>query len=362
MARQRHGVGPASPEARVAAGLARRAVRGVITGGASIALELKMLAIALAALVALVLVLGAVLVVAGGKAEALTGAGVTPTCGDGVTQAPPDNLMPIYTAAADKYKLGDDGWAYLAAINRIETGFGTNTSTSSADAKGWMQFIDSTWAKYGVDADGDGRKDLNDPDDAIHGAANYLHASGAPGDWYKAIYAYNHADWYVKDVQTHAAQYLGECATTTYVTTQLAPGAKAKLLPDGMVLAPADAPEAVKQMINAANEIANKPYEWGGGHPPRIDDNGYDCSGLTMYALRAAGFVDRTRNWVSGDFMSFGDDGPGTWVTIYANDGHVFMVIAGVRLDSGGKNRVGSAWRKNQRSFSGFTVRHPPGL
>jgi cell wall-associated NlpC family hydrolase len=347
----------------MAAGLARRVVRGVVTGGSSIVLELKLLAVALGALLALALVLGTLLVVAGGKAEALTGAGVMPTCDSGVAQAPPEDLMSIYTAAADKYKLGDDGWAYLAAINRIETNFGANTSDSSANAKGWMQFIDSTWAKYGVDADGDGKKDVQDPDDAIHGAANYLHASGAPGDWYKAIYAYNHADWYVKDVQTHAAEYLGACATTTYMTTQTVAGAQGKLLSDGTALAPADAPDAVKSIIAAANEIANKPYRMGGGHGG-WKDSSYDCSGLVSYALHGAGLVSSPM--VSGNYMSWGDEGPGTWVTIYANSGHVFMIVAGLRLDTGGGDRHGTAWRTpdraKKRSFSGFTVRHPPGL
>jgi cell wall-associated NlpC family hydrolase len=353
---------PSSPEARMAAGLARRVARGVITGGSSLVLELKLLAVALGMLLVLVLLLGTLLVVAGGKAEALTGAGVTPTC-KGVPQSPPEDLMSIYTSAADKYKLGEDGWAYLAAINRIETNFGTNTSNSSANAKGWMQFIDSTWAAYGVDGDGDGTKNVQDPDDAIFGAANYLHASGAPGDWYKAIYAYNHADWYVQDVLEHAETYRGGCGTTSYVTTQTVAGAKGKLLPGGTALAPADAPEKVKQIIAAANKIVNKPYVWGGGHGA-WEDNGYDCSGLVSYALHGAGLVSSPMT--SGNYMRWGGQGPGSWVTVYSNAGHVFMIVAGLRLDTGGGDRRGTAWRTperaKKRSFSGFSVTHPPGL
>jgi hypothetical protein len=355
--------GLASPEARVAAGLARRVVRGVVTSGASIAVELKLLLAALVALLALVLIIGAVLIMAGGKAEALTDSGVTPTCGTAAEQAPPEDLMPIYTAAADRYELGDDGWAYLAAINRIETSFGQNLAVSSADAKGWMQFIDSTWAAYGVDADGDGSKDVNDPDDAIFGAANYLRASGAPRDWYKAIYAYNHADWYVQDVRSHAEGYLGQCSSPTYASTQTVAGARAKLLSDGTALAPADAPQAVKAVIAAANEIANKPYKWGGGHGG-WSDSGYDCSGLVSYALHGADLLGSPMT--SGLLAAWGDQGPGTWITIYANAGHVFMIVAGLRLDTGGGDRKRSAWRSaeiaRKRSFSGFTVRHPPGL
>ena len=95
----------------------------------------------------------------------------------------------------------------LASINKIETAFGTNLNVSSAGAVGWMQFLPSTWEGYGVDANGDGRKDPYNPVDAICGAANYLKASGGAGDLYNAILAYNHADWYVQEVLLYARAY-----------------------------------------------------------------------------------------------------------------------------------------------------------
>ena len=116
----------------------------------------------------------------------------------------PANLIPIYKHAARRYHVP---WSTLAAINKYETGFGTNVSTSSAGAVGWMQFLPSTWARWGVDANGDGRKDPNDPEDAIFAAARYLQAAGAESDLGKAVFAYNHADWYVKLVLEKAAQY-----------------------------------------------------------------------------------------------------------------------------------------------------------
>ena len=120
----------------------------------------------------------------------------------------PTDLPPIYIAASEKYGLGIRGPSILAAINRIETNFGElATATSSAGAVGWMQFMPATWAAYGVDGDGDGTKDPTNKWDAIFAAANYLKASGAPGDWYKAIFAYNHADWYVQDVLAYARKY-----------------------------------------------------------------------------------------------------------------------------------------------------------
>jgi hypothetical protein len=121
----------------------------------------------------------------------------------------PPVLIPIYQGAAAAYGLGPQGPAVLAGINEIETAFGSNLNVSSAGAMGWMQFISSTWESYGVDANGDGVKDPYNPEDAIYAAASYLSAAGMPADTYDAIYAYNHADWYVADVLANAACYAG---------------------------------------------------------------------------------------------------------------------------------------------------------
>jgi hypothetical protein len=123
--------------------------------------------------------------------------------------AVPAFLPPIYAAASQAYDLGPAGPSILAAINEIESGFGQNLGPSSAGAVGWMQFMPSTWAAYGVDADGDGDKDPNEPNDAIFAAARYLRAAGMPEDPEGAIFAYNHADWYVADVLERAACFSG---------------------------------------------------------------------------------------------------------------------------------------------------------
>jgi soluble lytic murein transglycosylase-like protein len=113
----------------------------------------------------------------------------------------PPFLLPIYQAAATEYEVP---WQVLAAINEIETDYGRNLSVSSAGAMGWMQFMPGTWAQYGVDANGDGRKDPYNPADAIFAAARYLKAAGAKQDIRQAIFAYNHADWYVESVLLRA--------------------------------------------------------------------------------------------------------------------------------------------------------------
>jgi murein DD-endopeptidase MepM/ murein hydrolase activator NlpD len=113
----------------------------------------------------------------------------------------PPFLLPIYQAAGIQYGVR---WEILAAINEIETDYGRNLNISSAGALGWMQFMPATWAAYGVDANGDGEKDPFNPVDAIFAAARYLRAAGADHDLYRAIFAYNHADWYVESVLMRA--------------------------------------------------------------------------------------------------------------------------------------------------------------
>jgi hypothetical protein len=116
----------------------------------------------------------------------------------------PPFLLPIYQACGTQY---DIPWQVLAGINKIETAFGTNLNVSSAGAVGWMQFLPSTWKAYGVDANGDRRKDPYNPVDAICAAARYLRAAGGSQDLRRAIFAYNHADWYVDDVLLFARGY-----------------------------------------------------------------------------------------------------------------------------------------------------------
>jgi cell wall-associated NlpC family hydrolase len=143
------------------------------------------------------------------------------------------------------------------------------------------------------------------------------------------------------------------------VSAQEASGSKAQLTSDGLAIPPADAPAEVKKVIAAANEIAKMPYRYGGGHG-RWKDTGYDCSGSVSYALHGGGLLDASMP--SGGFTSWGESGPGKWITTYANGGHMYMVVAGLRFDTSGRSRTGSRWQKSMRSSSGFTVRHPEGF
>jgi hypothetical protein len=115
----------------------------------------------------------------------------------------------------------------------------------------------------------------------------------------------------------------------------------------------------VAQVIAAGNAIATLPYIWGGGHGS-FQASGYDCSGSVSYALAAAGLLSSPLD--STGFESWGDPGPGRWITVYANAGHAFMVVAGWRFDTVALAETGTRWSQTMASTAGFVARHPPGL
>jgi len=137
-------------------------------------------------------------------------------------------------------------------------------------------------------------------------------------------------------------------------------GAKATIGKDGLAVAPAEAPEAVKQIIAAGNEIARTPYRYGGGHARGFKDTAYDCSGSVSFALHGADLLGAPM--ASGGFTSWGDAGSGQWVTTYANGGHMYMVVAGIRFDTSGRTKADTRWQADDRSPAGYTQRHPAGL
>jgi Putative peptidoglycan binding domain len=146
---------------------------------------------------------------------------------------------------------------------------------------------------------------------------------------------------------------------TRAISAQQTPGAKAQLTEDGLAIPPADAPEQVRKVIAAGNEIAHKPYRYGGGHGS-WNDSGYDCSGSVSYALHGGSLLSRAMP--SGSFTSWGEAGEGKWITIYAHGGHMYMTVAGLRFDTSGRASTGSRWQEEPRSPNGFTVRHPAGF
>ena len=129
---------------------------------------------------------------------------------------------------------------------------------------------------------------------------------------------------------------------------------------NGLAVAPADAPASVKEIIAAGNKIAFKPYIYGGGHGS-WNDSGYDCSGSVSYALHGAGLLSSPED--STELESYGAAGRGRWVSIWANSGHTYMYVAGLRFDTSAQGGTGgSRWTRAGRSNDGFVVRHPRGL
>jgi hypothetical protein len=137
----------------------------------------------------------------------------------------------------------------------------------------------------------------------------------------------------------------------------VAPGPAATLT-GSTAVAPSSAPPAVKLAIAAGNQLQVFPYRFGGGHAS-FKDTAYDCSGTVSYMLHGAGLLASPLD--STSFMSWGLPGPGRWITIYANAGHAYAVVAGLRLDTSG-TPSGPRWRALPRSGAGFTVRHPAGF
>jgi hypothetical protein len=358
------------------------------------------------ALVAMLGALGGASLGAGGV-EASEGAG-----GEGVsalaTREIPAPYLRLYEQAAARYGLD---WAVLAGIGKVECDNGRDpdpacTQEGVVNSAGAGGPIASTWARYGVDGDGDGRADRWDPADAIYGAANYLRASGAPRDYRQAILAYNHALWYVAEVQEWAARYsspagTGEAseqqavgaedeeapvgadrslASETATPVRFIRGESAELAPgDGHVaLIPTGVPATVQAMLVAGNELQDLPYG-PGGHPNPLGAPEEDCSSSVNYVLYRAGIRPLSEivkdNPLAQDYVDWGQPGPGRWVTIYASAAptpHVFIVIAGLRLDTShngtdvGPNRYenGPRWRILDQipTWADWSVGHPPGL
>jgi Transglycosylase SLT domain len=318
----------------------------------------------------------------------------------------PSRYLALYEEAGRRYGLD---WAILAGIGKVECDHGRDPDPSctkegavnSAGAGGPMQFIASTWARYGVDGDGDGRIDRWDPADAISAAANLLRASGAPGAVGHALFAYNHAGWYVTEVEHWASLYRAPTGSQTPLTSgeagegegadralegesptpvRFVPGERAVLAPgDGhLALVPVGVPATVQAMVVAGNELQELPYG-PGGHPDPRGALEEDCSSTLNYVLYRSGvrgIAEIVRdNPLAQDYVNWGAPGPGRFVTIYATatpTPHVFVVIAGLRLDTShngtdvGPNRTedGPRWRilDHIPTWAHWSVRHPPGL
>ena len=256
----------------------------------------------------------------------------------GRSEIPADYLSAFEDAAA-RYELGKRGVWALAAIARLESNFGRGMDEKQLrQRRAARPRPAASGTHYAVDGDEDGHVSHADIADS---AATLARRSGRAAPSSAGIFTHNQAEWYVQEVLQQAEQIEGGCKVS-YVDWRV--GAARHRLgdrrrptrcssPAAWPARPRGAPPAVKAAIAAANSIATTPYVWGGGHGSCYS-YGYDCSGAVSFALYGAGLLDTPLT--SGALESYGEPGPGRWITIYASATHTYAVIAGLRWDTVG--------------------------
>jgi cell wall-associated NlpC family hydrolase len=244
-------------------------------------------------------------------------------------------MLPVLAVAAVGLTITSEALAASYASRTLRVG------SSGSDVRAFQRYLDD--AGYGTTADGQfgpaTRRSVKRFESTEGRRAN-----GAASRYEQRLVR-------TRGEAAEAEQTLEAPATT--------PTEEATLDANGLAVAPASAPPEVQAIIAAGNAIATKPYKYGGGHG-RWNDTGYDCSGSVSYALHGVGLLDTALD--SSGFMSWGESGPGTWVSVYGNPSHAYMVVAGLRFDTSARSRTGSRWSDVMRSSRGYTVRHPAGL
>jgi hypothetical protein len=249
---------------------------------------------------------------------------------------PPPFLIPIYKAAGRRYHVP---WKILAAINSIETDYGRDLNVSSAGATGWMQFMPATWRTYAVTADGHQRPNPYDPQDAIFTAARYLAANGAPQDLWRAIFAYNHASWYVEGVLLKAQAISDNAATSPHALDNILPLMSRNVHQLGSSGELGDTEVAAAYLWSQALDSYGRPYGTGTRQLTDPPPPAMDCSSSVSWVLWNAGMYMQEPGgasgplgnaWTSGSYSNWGEPGPGKEMTVWVNpgagpSGHVFI-------------------------------------
>jgi Putative peptidoglycan binding domain len=244
-------------------------------------------------------------------------------------------MLPVFAVATFGLTAAADSLAASYATRTLRVG------ASGSDVRALQRYLDA--AGYETSADGEFGPATRRSVRGFEGAEG-RRANGAASRYEQRL------------VRSRAAEAEAQMPVQAPAT---APTEEATIDASGIAVAPASAPAEVQAIIAAGNEIASKPYKYGGGHG-RWNDTGYDCSGSISYALHGAGLLDEALD--SSGFMSWGERGRGSWVTVYGNPGHAYMVVAGLRFDTSARRRTGNRWTDQVRSSRGYTARHPAGL
>jgi murein DD-endopeptidase MepM/ murein hydrolase activator NlpD len=247
----------------------------------------------------------------------------------------PPFLLPIYQACGTEYGVP---WQVLASINKIETAFGTNLNVSSAGAMGWMQFIPSSWEMYGLDANGDGRKDPYNPVDAICAAASYLEAAGAEENLYDAIFAYNHADWYVQEVLLYARAYGKLPPDLVGSLTGLTEGAHFPVAADARYADDISARAALSKATPQAREKFGNAAEVISSSPTRRGINIFAREGAPVVAVNDGVIVKMGKSKRLGRFLVLRDAYGNRY--IYAKLGKIVRKQRKVVMPTGKEKRI----------------------
>jgi hypothetical protein len=378
---------------------------------------LILIPVGVAGFVALMLLAALALSIASlGQASASCAAGASAGPDPASVQGIPQQYLPYFEGAAGYFRLGPDGWAYLAALNYAESNFGANngpgtgvlSGSNHAGAAGPMQIgiggaATDNWDTYKLDipanlAGGTEPSSVYNEADAVYAAAAKLQADGAPANWPAALTAWNNYMPEIQEVTSLAAQYTHAAATGTaptaaaeFVTSTPAggaclpasgptvPGMAAQILPDGTAAIPADAPPPVQAAIAAGNRIIHAYYRAQRPEALNTPMPWYDCSASTDYVLYNAGLngpgvtVGGADAGDSTDLESYGEPGDGQWITVFASSGHAFIEVAGIVLDtapyapttppgSGPRWQPGSIIPAQLGDGNAWTQRHPVGL
>ena len=247
----------------------------------------------------------------------------------------PPFLLPIYQACGTEYGVP---WEVLASINKIETAFGTNLNVSSAGAMGWMQFLPSSWQTYGLDANGDGREDPYNPVDAICAAAHYLKIAGADHNLYEAIFAYNHADWYVQEVLLYARAY-GKLPTDLVGSlTGLTEGAHFPVAADARYADELSTRQAMKQANSKRHAAYGNAAAVISSSPTRRGINIFAAKGSPVVAVNDGVIVKSGDSKLLGNYVVL-RDAYGNRYT-YAKLGRVVRKQRAVVLPTGKERQV----------------------
>jgi len=282
-----------------------------------------------------------------------------------------DRLVAIYEAGSPDMLnaiLDSEDWSQMAAqtdylrqIQEYDDAVVERVKTLRDQVRSAVERLDARRAKIEAARDEIAAKEREVASARAEAAARFQELKAEQAERQEALDALQSRESQLSDNLSAISEQIaseGGDATEGMLPAPLNPGQEAQLITESEASAPASAPQSVKDVISAANSIATTPYIWGGGHGS-FESSGYDCSGAVSYALHGGGLLESPLD--STGLETWGEPGPGRWITVYANAGHAWMVVAGISFDTSGG--AGPRWHDPWASSpEGFVARHPAGL